>query len=297
MRVFVTGATGFMGTAVVADLTAAGHQVLGLARSDESAARLAGWGVEARRGELSDPEGIAQAARECDGVIHLAYIHDFDNYAIAGATELAVVGALIEALEGTGKPLVVTSGTAILSQSDGRTENDAPVLEGIAMVRGVPEANTIAAAAKGVRSSVVRLPPSTHAKEAQGLVTRLIAIARETGVSAYVGDGANHWSAGHRDDAAKLYRLALERAEPGTRLHAVGEEGVALKAIAEAIGERLGVPVRSLTEAEAGAHFGWLSMFVGRDSLASSTLTQQRFDWRPTHPGLLTGLREGGYIQ
>ncbi len=296
MRVFVTGATGFIGQIVVEDLKAGGHQVVGLARSDEGAAKLASQGVEVRRGELGDLQSLADGAREADGVIHTAFIHDFSKFMENMEIDRRATEAMLDALEGSGKPFVGSSGTAMLPVF-GRpgTEHDAPMSEGPAGGRGATENVAMAAAGRGVRSAVVRLAPSVHDVERQGLVSMLGEIARATGVSGYVGEGANRWPAVHRLDAARLFRMALENAKPGTRLHAVGEEGVPLKAIAEAVGEAVGVPARSLAPEEAGAQFGWLAMFVMADTAASSAVTQESFGWRPTHPGLLAGLRHGGY--
>jgi nucleoside-diphosphate-sugar epimerase len=296
MRVFVTGATGFIGQIVAQDLQSAGHQVIGLARSDEGAATLVAQGVEVRRGDLSDLESLAGGAREADGVIHTAFIHDFSKFMENIEIDRRATEAMLDALAGSGKPFVGSSGTAMLPPS-GRpaTEHDAPMSEGPAGGRGATENLVMAAADHGVRSSVVRLAPSVHDVERQGLVSILGEMARATGVSGYVGDGANRWPAVHRLDAARLFRLALENAKPGTRLHAVGEEGVPLKAIAEAVGESIGVPVRSFTPEEAGAQFGWLTMFVMADTTASSAITQETFGWRPTHPGLLAGVSQGGY--
>jgi nucleoside-diphosphate-sugar epimerase len=296
MRVFVTGATGFIGQIVVEDLKGAGHQVVGLARSDEGAARLASLGVEVRRGDLGDPKSLADGAREADGVIHTAFIHDFSRFMENIEIDRRATEAILGALEGSGKPFVGSSGTAMLPIS-GRpgTEHDAPMSEGPAAGRGLTENLTLAAAERGVRSSVVRLAPSVHDVARQGLVSLLGEIARATGVSAYVGDGANRWPACHRLDAARLFRMALENAKPGARLHAVAEEGVPLKAIAESVGESVGVPLRSFSPEEAGAQFGWLAMFVMADTTASSVATQETFNWRPTHPGLLAGIRQGGY--
>jgi nucleoside-diphosphate-sugar epimerase len=296
MRVFVTGATGFIGRIVVEDLKAGGHQVIGLARSDEGAASLAAQGVEVRRGELTLPERLAEAAREADGVIHTAFIHDFSKFMENIEIDRRATEAMLDALAGSGKPFVGSSGTAMLPAA-GRagTEQDAPMAEGPTGGRGATENLTMAAADRGVRSSVVRLAPSVHDLDRQGLVSMLGEIARASGVSGYVGEGANRWPAVHRRDAARLYRMALEKAEPGTRLHAVAEEGIPLKAIAEAVAERVGVPARSLTPEAAGEQFGWLTMFAMADTTASSAVTRQTFDWRPSHPGLLEGIRRGGY--
>jgi nucleoside-diphosphate-sugar epimerase len=296
MRVFVTGATGFIGRIVVEDLKGAGHQVVGLARSDEGAAMLSSQGVEVRRGDLSDPQSLAEGAREADGVIHTAFIHDFSRFMENIEIDRRATEAMLDVLAGSGKPFVGSSGTAMIPPS-GRpgAEHDVPMSEGPAAGRGITENLTLAAADRGVRSSVVRLAPSVHDVERQGLVSTLGEIARATGVSGYVGDGANRWPAVHRLDAARLFRIALENAEPGTRLHAVAEEGVPLKAIAEAVGESVGVPARSFAPAEASAQFGWLAMFVMADTAASSAATQKTFGWRPTHPSLLAGIRQGGY--
>jgi len=295
MRVFLTGATGFIGSVIIEELRAAGHQVTGLARSDEAAARLAEWGVEMRRGDVADPEGLAQAARASDGVIHCAFGHDFSKYLEMGEIDLRAVSAMADALAGTGKPLLVTSGMTASTPGRASTEADPAQTEGMASVRGRPEAMALSASESGVRSMVVRLPPSVHDLEQQGLVTQLIATARESGVSAYVGDGGNRWPAVHRRDAARLFRLGLERGKPGERLHAVGEEGVTLRSIAEAIGEKLGLQTRSLGADEAAGHFGWLALPISNDMPASGAVTQQSVGWRPTGPGLLEGLR-GHYV-
>jgi nucleoside-diphosphate-sugar epimerase len=296
MRVFVTGATGFMGTAVVSELLAAGHEVLGLARSDAAAGTLTRQGARVHRGELSDVESLAAGARACDGVIHLAFIHDFSAYATAAETDRTAIAALVAALEGSGKPFVSTSGTALLAPGRLGTEQDAPSPDNPLGARASAEDTVLASAGRGVRASVVRLPPSVHGADDHGFVPMLIQLARRTGVSAFIADGANRWPAVHRQDAAHLFRLALERAAPGTRLHGVAEEGVPMHAIARVIGEGLGVPVRSVVGDAAAAHFGWLAGFVGVDNPTSSALTRGALGWNPRGPGLLTDLRESGYF-
>jgi nucleoside-diphosphate-sugar epimerase len=295
MRVFLTGATGFIGSVVIEELRAAGHQVTGLARSDEAAARLAEWSVEVCRGDVADPDGLAEAARASDGVIHCAFGHDFSKYIEMGEVDLRAVSAMADALAKTGKPLLVTSGMTASTPGRPSTEADPAQTEGMASVRGRPEAMALSASEMGVRSMVVRLPPSVHDLQQQGLVSQLIATAREKGVSAYVGDGANRWPAVHRRDAARLFRLGLEHGKPGQRLHAVGEEGVTLRSIAEAIGGKLDLPTRSLSADEAPGHFGWLAMAISNDMPASGAVTQQSVGWRATQSGLLEGLL-GAYL-
>jgi nucleoside-diphosphate-sugar epimerase len=295
MRVFLTGATGFVGSAIIDELKAGGHQVTGLARTDEAAAKLAEWGVAVRGGDVADTAGLGEAARASDGVIHCAFGHDFSKYAENGETDLRAVAAMAEALAGSGKPLIVTSGMTASTPGRPSTEADPAQTEGMAAVRGAPETLALAASERGVRAMVVRLPPSVHDLERQGLVSMLIGLARQSGVSAYVGDGANRWPAVHRRDAARLYRLGLERGEPGQRLHAVGEEGVTLRAIAEAIGTKLGIPTRSLTPEAAAAQLGFFAGPAANDMPASSAATQASLGWRPTEAGLLEGLL-GGYL-
>lgn len=295
MRVFLTGATGFIGEAIVRELLIEGHQVLGLARSDAAADTLARLGVEAHRGELSDTDSLAAGARACEGVIHTAFIHDFSQYVANAETDRLALDAMARALEGSGKPLVATSGTGVLAPGRIGTEKDAPALEGLGSIRAASEV-VLAAADRGVRVSVVRLPPSVHGRGDHGFVPALIDIARRTGVAAFVGDGANRWPAVHRLDAARLFRLALEKAAPGSRLHGAAEEGIPMRAIAEAIGEGLGVPVRSLTEDEAPAHFDWMALFVGIDIPTSSALTREALGWSPKESGLLMDMKEGGYF-
>ncbi|MFC8512417.1 SDR family oxidoreductase [Streptomyces sp. NPDC057257] len=300
MRVFVTGATGFIGSAVVRELLDAGHQVTGLARSDTSAAALTAAGAEVRRGDLADPAGLAEGAAAADAVAHLAFIHDFSgefDFAAACAADLRAIEAIGAALEGSDKPFVVSSGTALL-QGGGRvgTEEDTSVPGTFGAVRGRNEDAAIALADRGVRSASVRFAPTVHGRGDRGFVHMLIGIAREKGFAAYVGDGTNRWPAVHRADAARLVRLALEDAPAGTRLHAVGEEGIPFRDIAKTIGARLNLPVRSITPEEAPPHFGWLAHVTTLDTPASNTLTRKWLTWEPTGPGLIEDLEEGHYF-
>lgn len=295
MRVFVTGATGFVGSAIVVELLEAGHEALGLARNDAAVDALARMGAKAHRGDLSDAESLAAGARACDGVIHTAFDHDFSKFAENCDMDRRAIEALGAALEGSDRPLLVTSGVALLAPGRIATEDDAPVLTSTSYPR-VSEATAAALAARGVRASVVRLP-QVHDPVKQGLITYMIDIAREKGVSAYVGDGLNRWPAVHRLDAARLYRLALEKGTAGARYHAIAEEGVPLRDIAAAIGRRLDVPVVAKSPEEAGEHFGWLAMFVGADGPTSSALTQERLGWRPRGAGLISDLDEGRYLE
>ncbi len=294
MRVFITGATGFIGAAIVRELIDAGHQVLGLARSDAGAKSLIAAGAKAHRGSLEDLESLRSGAAAADGVIHTAFIHDFSKFEANCETDKRAIEALGGALAGSERPLIVTSGTAI-AFTPGRltTEEDAP---NSPIPRIASEKAAASVAASGVGVLVMRLP-QVHDPVKQGLVTYMIDLAREKGVSAYVGDGLNRWPAVHRLDAANLYRLALEKGSAGSRYNAVGEEGVRLREIAEAIGRGLKVPVVSKSPEEAGGHFGWLAHFVGHDVPASSALTQQRLGWRPTGPGLIADLNAMNYFE
>ena len=293
MRVFVTGATGFIGSAIVRELLDAGHQVLGLARSDAAAASLAAAGAEVHRGSLEDFESLAAGARACGGVIHTAFIHDFSNYAPAAEKDRRAIQTLGTTLAGSDRPFIVTSGTLLVQrQGPLATEEEAP---NPSFPRKSEEA-ALAVAARGVRVAVVRLPPSVHGDGDHGFVPALIAIARQKGVSAYVGDGLNRWPAVHRLDAAHLYRLVLEKGSAGAKYHGVADEGVPFRDIAGVIGRRLNVPVVARSPQEAADHFGWLAHFVGIDCPASSEQTQERLGWRPTQPGLIPDLDRPSYF-
>jgi nucleoside-diphosphate-sugar epimerase len=293
MRVFLTGATGFIGSAVAVELVEAGHEVVGLARSDRAAATLERAGARVHRGALDDLDSLRSGADAADGVIHTAFVHDFSQMEAAGRTDLRAVEALGSALAGSGRPLVVTSGTGLVAPGRVATEQDAARPSH----RSASEQAALRLAAHGVRTSIVRPAPSVHGEGDHGFVPMLIDIARAKGASAYVGDGSNRWPAVHRLDIARLYRLALESAKPGSVFHGVGEEAVPTRQIAEIIGRHLDVPVVSVSSDAAGAHFGFLAAFFGADIPASSALTQQRLGWHPTHPGLLADLDAGHYFR
>ena len=291
MRVFVTGASGFVGSAIVQELLGAGHQVLGLARSEESAQALLTAGAEVHRGSLDDLDSLRRGAIAADGVIHTAYNHNFVEYEAAGQTDRLAIEALGKELAGSGRPLIVTSGLAAFNLGRPATEDDSPGAS-----PRMSETVAMELAAQGVRAMVVRLAPSVHDRNDHGFVPTLINIARQTGEAAYVGEGLNRWPAVHRLDAARLYRLALEQGTAGARYHGAADEGIAMRDIAAVIGRHLNVPVVSKTPEEAAAHFGWMARFVGLDMTASSALTQQRLGWHPTQPGLLADLENGDYF-
>jgi nucleoside-diphosphate-sugar epimerase len=292
MRVFVTGSTGFIGSAVVPELIKAGHQVLGLARSYAGAKFLAGAGAQVHRGDLEDLESLRSGAEQSDGVIHLAFNHDFSKFEANCELDRRAIEALGSALPGSNRPLVITSGTAIaLTPGRPSTEEDAP---NSPIPRVASEAAATALGARGLRVSVMRLP-QVHDTVKQGLITYLIAVAREKGVSGYVGDGLNRWPAVHLLACAQLYRFVLEKGSAGARYNAVAEEGVPLRDIANVIGRGLRLPVVSISPEKAGEHFGWLAAFATFDMPASSALTQQRLGWRPTGPALLADLENMRY--
>lgn len=291
MRVFVTGATGFVGSATVAELIGAGHQVLGLARSDEGAKALAAAGAEAHRGSLEDLPSLHSGAAAADGVIHAGFNHDWASYAAAAEIDRRAIETLGEALAGSDRPLVITSGTALLAPGRIATEEDAT---NGSFPRKSEEA-AAAAAARGVRVAIVRLPPSVHGDGDHAFVPMLIGIARQKGAAAYVGDGSNRWPAVHRLDAARLYGLVVEKGTAGV-YHAIGDEGVPFREIAGVIGRRLNLPVVSKPAEEAADHFGWFAHFAGLDCPASSLQTRERLGWRPTGPSLIPDLDRASYF-
>jgi nucleoside-diphosphate-sugar epimerase len=292
MHVFVTGATGWVGSAVVNELVSAGHQVTGLARSDAGADALAKAGAAVRRGALTDLDILRDAAAAADAVIHCAFNHDFSRYLEVCAEDERAIAALGAGLEGSDRPLLATSGMALIARGPLADEDDASAPE-------FPRRSEQAAqalAARGVRAGVVRLPPSVHGLGDHGFVPRLIQVAREKGLAAHVGEGRNRWAGVHRLDAARVYRLAIEAGVTRPVYHAVGDEGAPFKALAAVIGRRLGVPAAGLTEAEAQAHFGWIAPFAAMDLAASGARTQGWLDWTPVQPGLIADLDQPGYF-
>ena len=295
MRIFVTGAPGFIGSKLVPELIKAGHSVLGLTRSDVGAEKLRSAGAEVLRGNIEDLDSLRKGAADSDGVIHLAFNHDFSQFEKNAADERKAIAALGEVLVGSDRPFVVTSGTAMAANVDGKpSAEDSPTASwnpraGLeTAMKGFTE--------RGVKTSIVRLA-QIHDTHRQGLVPYITAVAREKGVSAYIGEGANRWPAAHVSDTARLYRLAFEKAEPGAIYHAVDEEGVSMKAIAEALGRGLKVPVVSITPEETAAHFGWLAAFAPHDMPSSSAITRRKLNWKPTGPGLIADLKGMDYTQ
>jgi nucleoside-diphosphate-sugar epimerase len=294
LRVFVTGATGFIGSAVVRELLRSGHQVVGLARSDEAAASLIAAGAEVRRGDLDDPDRLRDAAAAADGVIHMAFIHDFADYGHAAEADRRAIETMGDALVGSNRPFVVTSGTGGLAPGRVVTEDDDVTSPNLPRVS---EQTASTLADRGVRVAVVRLPPSVHGEGDHGFVPRLVTIAREKGVSGFPGDGGNRWAAVHRVDAARLFRLALDSAPAGARLHGVADEGIPVRDIAEIIGRHLRLPVTAVPPEQVEAHFGWLGAFFSMDIPASSSQTRERMGWRPVEAGLIPDLDAGHYFR
>jgi nucleoside-diphosphate-sugar epimerase len=295
MRVFVTGASGWIGSASVDELLAAGHEVTGLARSDASAAALRAKGAEVRRGDLDDLASIRAGAEAADAVIHLANKHDWSDMAATVAAERAAVQTIGDALAGSGRPFLVASGVAGLAQGRPVTEDDPSPFHGPDSPRGGSENLALEFAGRGVHPVSLRFAPTVHGAGDHGFIAIIAQVAREKGVSGYPGDGANRWAAVHRSDAGRLVALALEKAPAGARVHAVAEEGIPVRDIAEAIGRSLGLPVASIAPDDVQGHFGWIGTFFGMDLAATSTATQELLGWAPTGPALIEDLDAGAY--
>jgi nucleoside-diphosphate-sugar epimerase len=306
MRIFVTGASGWIGSAVVPELIGAGHRVLGLARSDASAAALERAGAEVQRGDIDDLDVLRGAAAATDGVIHLAFKHDLaftGQFEAASLADRLAIEAFGDALEGSDKPFAIASGTLglapgrVATELDGREPGPSESPLGGAENRMANAYLTLGLASRGIRSAVLRLPPTCHGEGDNGFMTFIIGIAREQGRSGYIGDGANRWPAAHRLDVAKLFRLAVEGAPAGSALQLIADEGVPIRAIAEVIGRHLELPVTSVSPEESGEHFGWMAGLLALDSPASSTITRKVTGWEPTHPGLIEDLELGHYFK
>lgn len=298
MRVFVTGGSGFIGSAVVPELIANGHQVLALARSDASAAALRAAGAEVLRGDLEDLESLRKGAAEADAVIHLGFIHDFSRFAEVQQIDRRAVDTFGEVLEGTNKALSIASGVLVMNMpGEIATEGDTPRLDPAVFPRIGTSLAALEFAERGVRSSIVRLAPTVHGAGDHGFIPYIINVARERGVSAYIGDGANRWPAIHRLDAATLFRLAIEKAPPGSVLHGTAEEGIPAREIAEVIGKHLDVPVTSIPPEAAAEHFGWMAQFWALDQRSSNTLTRRMLGWNPVQPGLIDDLEARHYFE
>jgi nucleoside-diphosphate-sugar epimerase len=296
MRIFLTGATGFIGSALVPELIEAGHEVIGMTRSDAGAQALAAAGAQVHRATLEDPESMRRGAEQAEAVIHTAFDHDFSRFPENCEKDKRAIAALGSALAGSHRPLLITSGTGAGNGQQGEPASEDFFNAGHPNPRMASELAAQALLEQGINVGVVRLP-QVHNPFKQGLISRLVAVAREKGTSAYVGEGLNRWPACHLSDVVRVYRLAVERARPGARYHAVGEEGVSNREIAEALGRGLDLPTVSIAPDEAAAHFGWLAMFVGMDMPASSALTQARLGWRPTGPTLIADLDEARFAQ